>query len=169
MQDAHQRKTAAGAVFKVACSGEDRRNHGGGNPEVKFQRWRCALESLGRDANDGEFSLVDAEVLADGAWRAFKPGLPIIIGDDHEGLGSGSLGLLGPEKSTDDRFQPECGEIVAGDELTVGALGRAGLADVDRHHLNRNYLAECGQLGLQTAILKPRSAWIAAGLGARLD
>ncbi len=135
LQHTDQRKGAAGAVVEVADSAEQRRRHGGRGPQLELQRDQCSLEFFGSHADDGQVALVDAKRLSQGGWRATKARLPIVVRNHNDGLGAEALGFLGPNKSTDSGFQSQRGKEIAGDELAVGALGLAGRAHVEGHHL----------------------------------
>ena len=122
--------------------------------------WKCS----GATPTMVDVAIVDAKALANRRRRAAETAQRQPVRHHHHEIVRGPRHLVRTEKPSGGRSQAKPAEVVARDQLPVDALVARRLADVERHHPERNQAVERPQPIAEVFVFLPRHA----GMGARL-
>src|SRR5262249_52861082 len=116
--------------------------HRDGDQDLRPRAEIDAVESGLRDADDGHRIVIEADGLADELRVAAEAALPVVVGQDGDGIAARNARVVGAEEAPGGGGDTEHVEIISRDELALDSLGLAGDAHAEGRREAADHSAE---------------------------
>ena len=147
---------AEAAVVDLQPGRADLRLHRDGHEDVGRDAQLEAVEAARRDADHGERVAVDLDRLAEDVVAAGEAPAPVVVAEDRERVAGDRVVVRRREEPADRGLHAQDLEVVARDELAVGALADILPADVHLREDPADHAVEAGCLVVEIAEQRPR-------------
>src|SRR5262249_44278423 len=105
-------------------------------PQIDFLRRGLAIETSGRNADDGESMAIQNNRLAYQRRIAFETAPPKTVAQDHDRMRAGRTVFLGQERPPQSRLNSERVEVIPGNQRAKHDFAAFAIAETDlRRHV----------------------------------